>query len=273
MLTQVQARNAQGAVLSLPFGDYSNGFAVEEIRGLDPVKATIVSSSFANLDGAQYQSSRRETRNIVLSLGLEPDYVTKSVRDLRTQLYSFFMPKSEVNLRFSLSDADTVEITGRVESFESDLFTAEPSVDISILCFDPDFTELTAELLEGDTVSDSTDTTIEYNGTVETGIVFTLNVDRSLSEFTLYHKGPDNVLKSLDFAASLVSGDVLTISTISGQKSVTLLRSGVTSSILYGMSPQANWIELQPGTNYFRAYATGAAIPYTVTYTNRHGGL
>jgi hypothetical protein len=77
----------------------------------------------------------------------------------------------------------------------------------------------------------------------------------------------------MDFAGSLVSGDVLTISTVSGNKYVTLKRASVVSSLLYGISPTSKWLEFLPGDNYIRVYATGATIPYTITYTKRYGGL
>ena len=60
MLTRVEVRNDHGNLLNLSLQEILGGFIVEEIQGLDPVAATIVSSSFAQLDGEQYQSSRRE---------------------------------------------------------------------------------------------------------------------------------------------------------------------------------------------------------------------
>ena len=68
MLKRVEVVTPQGAVLDLPLGDISSSLQIESIEGLDPVKATIASSSFAQLDGAQYQSSRRETRDIKLRI-------------------------------------------------------------------------------------------------------------------------------------------------------------------------------------------------------------
>jgi hypothetical protein len=273
MLTTVEARTASGNLLILPLEDISNGYVVEDIKGLDPVKATLVSSSFAQMDGEQYHSSRREARNIVLTIGLEPDYITESVRDLRLRLYSYFMPKSAIRLRFYDSDGLVVEISGRVESLETPMFTREPKVDISIMCFDPDFVELTPVVVNGNTVSDNTDTIIEYPGTVETGFVLVLNVDRVLNEFTIYHRPPDDSIRTLDFAAPLQAGDILTISTIVGSKFANLNRGGTISSILYGVSPQSNWIQLEHGDNNLRVYAVGAAIPYEITYTPRYGGL
>jgi len=233
-----------------------------------------VSSSFANLDGSQYQSARRENRNIVLKIGMEPyDYSTQSVRALRKQLYQWFMPKSQVNLRFYMSDGLTVAIVGRVEDMPAPLFTQEPRADISIVCFDPDFLELTSETISDDTVSDTSTFTVSYEGTVETGILFTLNVDRTLGEFTIYNTGPDGITRSLDFQASMVADDVIKISTVSGNKYATLTRASTDSSVLYGISPQANWITLMPGDNVMRVAADGAAIPFTIEYTTRHGGL
>lgn len=275
MITKIEARtSAAGMLLSLPLEGITDGVFVEEVLGLDPVKATLVSSSFANLDGAQFQSSRRETRNIILTLGIEPtDYETQNVRTIRTNLYSFFMPKSEVKLRFFMDDGLEVDITGRVESFETPLFVKDPQVVISIMCFDPDFIELDSIIISEDTVSDLTTFLISYPGTVETGILLTLLVDRALTEFTIYHTPPDGVVRTLDFAAVLQADDVLTINTVVGSKAITLTRSAVDTSLLYGMSPQSAWIELFKGNNQLRVFAEGAAIPFTIEYTVRYGGL
>lgn len=273
MLTTVEVRNSAGDLLTLPLDDPSQGFVVTEIEGLDPVKATLVSSSFANMDGGQYHTSRREPRNLKVKLSLEPDYILDSVAELRKQLYNFFMPKTLADLRFVTSEGLTVTIDGRIESFDSPLFTKDPTADISLMCYDPDFVGLTTETISGNTVSDSTETLVTYDGSVETGILFTLNADRALSEFTIYHRPPDGVVRTLDFAGSLVSGDVLTISTVPGDKAATLLHASTESSVVYGITPQSNWIQLEPGDNYIRVYATGAGVPFTIDYNTRYGGL
>lgn len=273
MLTMVEVRNSQGSLLSLPLEEVSNGLILADVDGLEPVKATIVSSSFAGLDGSQYQSSRRDDRNLKLKLDLEPDYITTSVRDLRRRLYQYFMPKSYVNLRFYDSDDLVVDISGRVESFDTPLFSKDPEVDISIICFDPDFVELNSITLNGMTTSGSDETLIAYEGTVEAGVLFTMPVDRPLTEFNIYHRPPDGTLRSLDFSGSVDIGDVLKISTIPGAKSAVLTSGGTDSFILYAISPQSNWIELMNGDNYIRVYAEGNPIPYTISYTNRYGGL
>lgn len=273
MLTLVEVRNVQGDVLSLPLNDSESGILLQGIEGLDPVKATIVSSSFATLDGGQYHASRREMRNIKFNLGLEAYYTSETIRDVRKKLYPFFMPKSWTSLRFYDSDGPAVDIEGRVESFETPLFAKEPEADISILCMDPDFIDPTLVTADGNTTASAVETEIEYEGSVDTGVKLIVNANRSISEFTVYLRTPDQNFHVMDVAVPMVSGDKLTINTKRGEKSAILTHAGADTSVLYGITPQSDWFVLQPGTNYIRVYATGAAIPYDLEYTNRYGGL
>jgi hypothetical protein len=115
---------------------------------------------------------------------------------------------------------------------------------------------------------------IEYDGSVETGIQLVLNVNRSLPEFTVYHVLPNDTIQTLEFNNHpLIAGDVLTISTVFGSKGATLVRAGTSSSVLYGISPQSKYTELQPGGNSIRVYAEGAPVPLTVAYVTKYGGL
>lgn len=275
MFNKLEVRTEQGALLTLSLQEVEGGYIISDIEGLDPVKAVLTSSGFAKLDGEQFQSARREKRNIILTLDLEPDYSISSVQSLRSQLYQFFMPKSKVLLRFFTTGSPTVDILGYNETFDSPKFTPAPNATIGILCFDPDFYVATPVEITGNTTASTSEITHNYQGTVETGVLFELAVDRPLTAFTIYHRPSDNSLRSLEFslASSLIEGDVVRISTVSGNKYATLIRSGVASSVLFGVSPQSNWINLFPGLNKLRVYAEGAAVPYSFKYTTKFGGL
>lgn len=274
MITRVEVRNKQGALLNLQLDDDTDSFHVLDIDGLGPVKATLVSSSFAQLPGGQLNSKRREARNIKFQLGLNPDPAApESYESLRFQLYEFFMSESDVSLRFFTDGGLTVDILGTVETCDPSIFDQEPAMQVSIMCYNPDLFDPTPVQLTGDTVSDSTTTPITYDGHIETGVVFVLNVDRTLTDFTLYYTLPSGEIRSMDFSGALESGDTLTISTVPRSKSVTLVRSGISSSMLWAISPQSTWMTLERGVNEFRAYATGAAIPYTLDYTKKYGAL
>lgn len=404
-LSKVEARNAQGTVLSLPLSDYSNGLLVQEIDGLDPVKSTTVYSSLATSDDNQYQASRREPRSIMIKLGLEA-FGDTTVRDLRTQLMNIFMPKSEVTLRFYTDDFGALEIVGRVETFDAPMFTQDPVASIGLLCLNSDFYNPESVKFNGVTTASGPGNAVYYDGNIETGIVLRMPITRNLDEFVIEHLPPDNVLRRFEFSAPgiLETGDILEISTISGAKRVSIIRdfvdvvpfldaanpipgkvwdpckyedgpgpcvwdgtvlgngkgdsfyikvighptkdsdtvrinhwtaktmrgqiepkvwpacenedgpgacvwdaskkgngqgqsfyinsqaqtiaisndtakamlgeiTGEPDSILYGVAPDASWINLYPGTNHIRVYAEGAGIPYTIEYNDKIGGL
>ncbi len=274
MLARVEAVNAQGNELVLPLDDEALGFFVDEIEGLDPVKATLVSSSFAQADGEQHHTSRREKRNMKIKIDLEPDYENYTVRDLRNQLYAFFMPKSELLLRFRMDDGGAYEIRGHVEDFDSPLFVPDPAVDITILCFDPDFIDPNPRKISGvsTAVSDSY-LPINYYGTVETGFVFTLHVDQNVSGFYINNQTATGKLQSFEFTEALYAGDKVQISTISGNKYAILTRNGATQSILRAVHPTSAWLELFHGENRFRVSTNNVSMPFDIEFITRYGGL
>ena len=272
MLTKLEIRNVAGTLRTLVWDDVSDGYVLESVDGWDPVKATITSSSFANLDGVQFQNAKREARNIIISLKFEPDFAATTAWALRRGLYQWFSPKQQLSIRIFDSEAATVDIVGHVESFEAPLFVKKPGGVISIICEDPDLVELTPVTGSGNTVSTSTEFLVAYAASAETGIKFTLHLNRSLSAFTIYHRTPDNQIHSMEFNGALVNLDTLVINTNVGQKGATLTRAGVASSVLYGISNET-WFRLQQGSNYFRFFASGAAIPFDYEFTRRHGGL
>lgn len=273
MIESVEVRNSQGSSLTLPLGDDMGGYSVQKIEGLDPVQATLVSSNFATMDGAQYQNSRRETRNIKLTLGYSPDYINTTVSSLRNTLYAYFMPKSTVTLTFNTDDGLSVDISGVVETFEHDRFAQDEPAVISIINFDPDFIDPEPVVVEGTTVSTDDMTLLTYSGTVSTGIEFILSANRLVDKFSIYHQPPDGTLRTLDFTLPVISGDSLTIGTVPGNKHVILSDGSTPNSVLYGMTPYSDWITLLPGDNYFRVYAEGAAVPFDISYYNRYGAL
>jgi hypothetical protein len=272
MITQIEVTNSLGNVMTLDFTDASSGIYVKDADGLGPVKASIVTSPLGTMDGVQRQSSRREARNIVFKIGLMPDFVTTTPYSLRSQLYDYFTTEEFVHMVVH-SDGPLVYIDGQVESCEPDIFSQEPGMVISVICFEPDFISPTTTSVAGSTVSDTTESAIAYPGSARAGILFTLNVNRSISAFTIYNRQPDNTIQAFDFTAALISGDILTVDTRPGNRKATRTRAGVGTSVLYGVSPQAKWTELVKGVNNLRVYATGAAIPYQIDYTSRYGGL
>lgn len=273
MLNKVEVTNARGNVLPLSLEEDDNPYQVADIEGLEPVKATLVSTSYVSYDGEQFQSAKRGARNIKIKLELDPDFDPKTYSDLRNDLYPFFMPKSKISLRFFMSSGLYVDIAGVVESMDITIFDQDPVVDISVMCFEPDFIDGRMITINGTSVNNSTNIPIDYPGTVESGTVVTINFNRDVDEFTIYNLDEGGKLYQLDFSGEILDGDKLVISSLAGNKGITLTRASVSSSFLYGRSSQSSWIELFEGLNQFRVYAEGDPIPYILEYVVRYGGL
>lgn len=274
MLTKIEVFNGTSESLALPLTDISAGYIVEDVQGLDPVKANIVSTPLAQLDISRRQASRRVNRNIILQLGYMPELANSTVEALRRNLYEFLMPKTMVTLRFHMDGVGFVDITGEVESCDAPLFSAEPQATVSILCFDPDFYALASSVVAGSTTATSGEAVFQYPGSSPAGYIFTLPVTRTLTGFTIYHTLANNIQQTFEFEDGLSAGDVITLSTVPGSKSIIRTRAGVEKSVLYGVTPESLWPYFSPGGNTVRVRASGSPVmPYSIEYVAKYGGL
>jgi len=272
-LNRVEVFSDRGPSQVLYLNNPTQSYCITDIVGLDPVKADIVTSKFGSVDGDQFQAARRESRNIVITVEFNPDYATTSTRSLRVALQTLMMPKDPVRLRFYMDDGLIVDIEGRVETFSSTPFAKDPEAVISIICPLPDFYETQTRSFSGFTGPEPTEQVLLYNGNISTGFVFKLFPNRVLTDFTLFRRGANSVVESIDFTGSLVTNDVLTISTVVGDKYAIRTRSNVPESVLYAINRNSTYFPLVPGNNYMRVQASGAPIPYTIEYVNKFGGL
>lgn len=261
-----------GSVLELPIANSPGGYIVEDIDGLDPTKAIFSSTIMALMDGEEYQASRGERRQITITLGYSMSHPT-SIRARRRALYQYFMSKAEVLLRFHDPDMGVVEITARVENVDAPMFTKDPKATIILVAFKPDFVAQEETVFTGGTTSASDASNILYEGSVESGFVFQMVANRAVSAFTIDHNQANGQGAQLSFQGALVAGDILEINTQEGSKGAWRTRAGVRTSVLASVSPGSDWVNLYPGVNSFRVFTTGAAIPYTLTYRERFGGL
>jgi hypothetical protein len=273
ILTHIVANDVLGRSFSLPLAENNTGFTLSDVEGLDPVKASVVTSSFAQLDGSQFQSASRENRNIVLTVQLEPYYGEKSVVELRSELYAFFMPKSEVLLKFYMDDQYAVYTTGVVESFETALFSRKPEVRISVICPNPNFIRSAPLVVPGTTTDQGDDMVINNPGTVDSGFVLTISPDRPIANFSVYNRHGGGLPKVFEFSGDVAAGNSVTLSTVPLSKYINVIANNIPSSALHMVAPTSVWMPLTPGENFFRVAIAGAAIPYQIEYTPLYGGL
>jgi hypothetical protein len=280
MLTQMEVTSEQPGVAALPLGGFmpnNEAIQIRNIDGLGPVKADIQTTGYATGRGEMSTGASIPKRNIVLSLGLNPNWAEQSITSLRHLLYAYFMPESKVHLRFYLDELPSVYIDGVVESFEPNIFSQDPEVQISILCYKPDFIDVLATDLTGTIVSGTPEATIDYIGTISTG--FTLQITTPTGSYsgdiTIRNtvRGVDH-----DFIMNGVDVNTFDFLELSSMRTERYLRTVSASdasfvTILGKIGSDSEWPELLPGTNVISILTDAVGLHWSMTYFNRFGGL
>lgn len=281
MLTQVNVFNSRDAELSLPlFGD-DLPYPVRNVAGLGPVKATLDTSKYGTaLTSGDFRDYQGEMRNIVLTLGLEPDFTAdESVASLRQALYSWFSPLASVMLELESDNMATVRINGWVESAEPDIFAQDPTIVISIICPIGYFIDPVQKVVSGASVSGTSRFTINYAGSVPNGFWLDADVVGSAKFLNISNTsdGDDEIFSIVYSTTTNMPYGVLDLSTIPGSKRyiLTPASTGVAQSLLsYIDSVNNKWPILKPGPNSINIRTLNdGSVTYDLKYYEVYGGL
>lgn len=252
------------------------GFAISEITGLGPPKASINSSESATHDGSMFNSSRVQERNIVITAYL---MFSPTIEDVRLESYKYFPIKRKVKLVVE-TDTRVCSTIGYVESNEPDIFSKAETIQISIICPDPYFyseaekttvfygveplfefafsnESLTEPLIEFGAIQIKKEQTIWYTGDAEVGVVIKMHAIGMVKNIAIYNTRTRQIFK-IDTeklekmtGSPVVAGDDIIVSTMKGDKYVLLFRNGEYINILNCMSKDSEWFTLRKGDNIF----------------------
>jgi hypothetical protein len=287
MITQMEVFTPRVTTSPLPFiaaGDESSDpIQIKNIDGLGPVNANINTTQYASQDDSEYNGSNTGNRNIVITVGLNPNWLDQTPESLRQALYAYFMPKNQVTLRFSSTHMATVQIDGIVESCTPNPFSKDPEMIISVICPKSAFVATSATIVTGVTgaLPDMTPTPIVYQGTLPAGFVLdvaittipTATADMVNGELRVLNENPD--LELFIVTATVSSTTNLELSTVTGNKYVRAIdvASGAETSILGKQAAGSSWLQLDEGINNFRVVSAQPGQFWSLEYFARYGGL
>ncbi len=269
MLTKVEVINQLGDNLAIPLGGVHAGYIIDSIDGLDPVKATLSSSPRALLAGEVFQASRREKRNLILNLDLEPDYVTTTVEGLRQSLYRYVSPGEPITVSLYFDGVQKAKIAAVVEDVGSPLFSKESKVTISLICFEPDFMGY-PRTISATSVGTSAKHDITNVGNLRAGMKFAIKFKAATSGFTIVNNKDSG---TFTYSGTILINDIFEINTIPGEKSIKRRRGNTLDSVLAGVNPASRWIQLLPGPNAVVVTASSGAVDTTISHVERYGGF
>lgn len=237
-------------------------YSIIKVEGLNPPSATINTASITTSDGAFFNSSRIESRNLVLTIVLRKDIETS-----RINLYRFFRPKIKCKIYYKNGTRD-VYIEGYVDKFEDDFFTQTQKVQISLMCYQPFFkavhdlvVDLSVVLKEFEfpfdienlgqefsTIERTYECVLKNEGEVDNGLIIELRATGSVENPVIYNA---DTREFIGLNYTVLEGDLITINTNVGEKSVTLLRNGIKSNIINYIKKDSTWLKAYSGDNVY----------------------
>lgn len=262
-------------------------YTVYRVEGLTPPQATVNSSVNVTNDGSNINSVRLERRNIVIYMTINGD-----IEANRIKLYKYFPTKKTVTLYFK-NDTRDVYIEGTVELIECDLFNKKQVAQISLICPKPYFKAVDDIVTYFSDVNPMfefpfsiPEAGIEFSaimtgevrksiintGDTETGLIISLFAIGEVVNPVIH-----NVLTrgQIRLNMTLKESDTVVINTNIGEKSITLIRDGISSNALGYMERNSNWFTLEAGDNVFTYGADSGQGNLQITFstTPLYGGV
>lgn len=283
MIYSIVVTNYLGDRIKLELGKPEvSGFLIKSITGLGPAKANVNTTEVSTNDGSLFNSARLSQRNIVLDLVFINTVYGESIEDLRQKSYKYFPLKKSVELTIE-TDNRYVKTTGYVESNEPNIFSSQEGTQISIICPDPYFysavedgnnvtnfysidpmfefpfsnESLDEPLLVFGEIQIKTEGVITYHGDSEIGVMIYIHAIGPATNINIYNTETREVMRintekiSSLTGKGIVASDDIVINTAKGEKSITLIREGVSYNILNCLDKNTDWFTLAKGDNIF----------------------
>lgn len=283
MIYSIVVTNYLGDRIKLELGKPDvSGFLIKSITGLGPAKANVNTTEVSTNDGSLFNSARLSQRNIVLDMVFINTVYGESIEDLRQKSYKYFPLKKSVELTIE-TDNRYVKTTGYVESNEPNIFSSQEGTQISIICPDPYFysagedgnnvtnfysidpmfefpfsnESLDEPLLVFGEIQIKTEGVITYHGDSEIGVMIYIHAIGPATNINIYNTETREVMRintekiSSLTGKGIVASDDIVINTSKGEKSITLIREGVSYNILNCLDKNTDWFTLAKGDNIF----------------------
>lgn len=268
----------------LTFNQIGGPFTITTIEGLSPADATINTSESALLDGQKFNSSKVNMRTINLAFAIE-----KNAEANRLAVYKVIQSSKPITLNYQSSTLN-VFIEGYVQSINISHFEIKQIATVVIICPFPFFkaaqemiNELSSlismfhfpfasteepELVFG-YVDPMINEVISNNGAVECGLTFELYAKSAVTNPKIYNYVTGDFI-GLNY--SMEAGDVITITTERGNKTVTLLRSGIETNLFNYLMENITWLQLEVGGSAF-VYEISSGLISDLLVTIKHRDL
>ena len=259
----LDVKNPSGSWVTLT-GNESD-YAVINVTGLNPPPAQINLTNLAMQDGSLFNSSKVATRNIVITIALTFNHETN-----RYIITDFFRVKEKCSMIFR-TDSRQAIIEGYVESVEVNAFSEAEEIQISVICPFPWFRDVAqsgthTEVLYGD----AEPLTVVNPSELPVGAAFRCTFSTNATYLQIQNITTG---EALNLNYNFLAGDIVTIDTASGSRTVELTRGGNTSSVFSALSIGSKFLQIPMGSSQLECASDDEDVEGLITYTNLYRGL
>ena len=221
-------------------------YILKAADGLGPPEVDVSIVDTLNA-GGYYQGRRPQNREVVLRVGLNPDYGSdQTAADLRTVLYGMLTPGSSDSVLLEIINNTTVlaTTTGYLKKLEIVPFSKDTEVQLTIACTSPYLQAVDRLYVDPGSTSAPA---INNVGTAPTGFKMSLQFTTALASWSL----TDAAGKKIEFVHDFLANDILTFDTRAGSRTIELTRDLVTTKIIAALTSDSMWLSLYGGNNVF----------------------
>ena len=273
--------NQFGELLTLTQNEHN--YQVVQIEGLNPSPALINYTEIAGLDGAKFNSSRLEVRNIVIYVK-----INGNIEENRLKLYRHCITKTLARFYFKNETLD-VFIDGYIETVECNVFENPEIAQISMICPYPYFSsvrkyeksstdiismfEFPFSINEGSPVVISELSMDDFTSVInetdsKTGMEIVVDVLDTVYKIEIANVTTSETIKLDSTGSAFTEGDQIYIITTQGKKEVYRMRQGVRTNLFPVLVHGSKFPQLNPGLNVLQYSADDVpgSDEITITY-------
>lgn len=239
-------------------------YNVKEITGLDPDAIVTKYYGSSGVGSDLFYNLMIEKRDVVMRIGLNPEWANSSYSDLRDDLYKIIASSRTglVDIWFINETGTAAVLSGWVTKFESPQFMKSPEVLVTFKTKDPmlkapdPFEVIVAGL-------DPEDTNIpDLISTAPHGFEFTLTFAAAKASLVIGDPTDASWTFTVTPTGGFLTGDVLHFSSDPNDKKLYVVRAGNTIYLADKIAAGSVWPIMFPGDNHF-SLSTPTDIAWT----------
>lgn len=273
----------------LVFNGLDAAYNITNIQGLAPAKASINTVQAALIDGGIFNSAKLNMRTLNIAFTIE-----EPVESNRLEVYQVLRMKEAVTVTYKSPKLDTY-VEGYIEQINIGHFDKKQKATVTILCpsaywqsaqeiinelsttlprFHFPFSNPvnTEEIVFG-ILSEEAKAVVPNAGGISTGVIFEILAEDTASGIKIFDYITRDFI-GVDF--EMQAGDLITINTNQGKKSITLTRNAIETNIFNSLMRDSKWLQLAAGGSvyvYTLESGTLSSVEVTIKHNNLYEGV